>query len=307
MFKSFGLVNIGNTCYANSAIQFLFSIDDIINYIIKDFDWTEALKEICKSKQVKTENDVINIIKQYFIVNLYKFITNSSEVKNPLFIFSLLNKGSGFQFILGEQNDSQELLYVLFDSLNEEFYRIENNIDLETEIKITDYHSIVSDILQNEIKTKTTYTDKNEESEITEKDLFIYLYPHDEDKTIQDLINNIRDKQIVDNNTEIIRESKIIKSSKYIICIISRFKNLMKNSQSIEILENVKINDKQYSIHSIISHSGSLFGGHYINYSKHGDKWYLFNDSYVSEMEIKDILKNVSSGSAYVVLYKLDE
>ena len=83
--------------------------------------------------------------------------------------------------------------------------------------------------------------------------------------------------------------------------------HFMKNIQSIEILENITIADKIYSVHSIISHSGSLFGGHYINYSNRNGKWYLFNDSSVSEVNLDYTLKSVSSGSAYVILYKLKD
>ena len=43
---NFGLLNIGNTCYANSAFQLLFTIDELRKYILDDNNWEEQLKEI---------------------------------------------------------------------------------------------------------------------------------------------------------------------------------------------------------------------------------------------------------------------
>lgn len=52
-----------------------------------------------------------------------------------------------------------------------------------------------------------------------------------------------------------------------------------------------------------VIHYGSLSGGHYVYVGKQNDKWYLFNDSSVSEIRSEDELKNLLS-KAYWLYYK---
>ena len=61
-------------------------------------------------------------------------------------------------------------------------------------------------------------------------------------------------------------------------------------------------NDYIYDLFAVSNHDGSLEGGHYIAYCKnyYENKWYNFNDAYVSEIDENNIITN----SAYVLFYK---
>lgn len=40
-----------------------------------------------------------------------------------------------------------------------------------------------------------------------------------------------------------------------------------------------------YRLYAITSHSGSLYGGQYVAYVKHGDEWYFANDVYCNQID----------------------
>ncbi|XP_057313910.1 ubiquitin carboxyl-terminal hydrolase 47-like isoform X1 [Hydractinia symbiolongicarpus] len=87
--------------------------------------------------------------------------------------------------------------------------------------------------------------------------------------------------------------------------------------------DDVEFDNKfKYELFSILIHSGSALGGHYYAYIKSFDdeKWYCFNDQYVSEVSEEDILKSYggddkfrtgfyssnysSSTNAYMLMYR---
>lgn len=308
---NFGLLNIGNTCYANSAFQLLFTIEELREYVLDDNNWEEQLKEMCIKKGISNDEDIINLIKQYFIIILYKFLTIPGDVKNPTCLLSLFkNRNPNSNFNIREQNDSHEFLNILIDNLDEEFYKLKNIIPLETEIKKSEYSSILSDLLNIHYDIKVTNSKDNEIDEIKEKNNFLYLHlsENQNKENIQELINKIiNNESIKADDSEFKKELKISKMSKYVMCYLTRFSGMSKNNKPIEITNIIEINNKIYEVVSIISHSGSISGGHYINYSKRLGEWYLFNDSSVNRMSEIDVLNNVSNGSAYIILYKLIE
>ena len=308
---NFGLLNIGNTCYANSAFQLLFTINELREYILDDNNWEEQLKEMCIKKSISNDEDIVSLIKQYFIIILYKFLTIPGDVKNPTCLLSLFkNRNPNSNFNIREQNDSHEFLNILIDNLDEEFYKLKNIIPLETEIKKSNYSSILSDLLNIHYDIKVSNSKDKEFDEIKEKNNFLYLHlSEDQNKeNIQELINKIiNNESIKADDSEFKKELKISKTSNYVMCYLTRFSGMSKNNKPIEITNIIEINDKIYEVVSIISHSGSISGGHYINYSKRLGEWYLFNDSSVNKMSEIDVLNNVSNGSAYIILYKLIE
>ncbi len=55
-----------------------------------------------------------------------------------------------------------------------------------------------------------------------------------------------------------------------------------------------------YRLYGISSHSGSLCGGHYVAYVKHGGSWYYASDSSVSHITESQAL----NAEAYVLYYE---
>jgi ubiquitin carboxyl-terminal hydrolase 4/11/15 len=69
-------------------------------------------------------------------------------------------------------------------------------------------------------------------------------------------------------------------------------------------LVSQKENDREvlYDLYAISNHYGTLSGGHYTAYAKNClyDKWYEFDDSYVSNVNETSLISN----AAYVLFYK---
>lgn len=56
-----------------------------------------------------------------------------------------------------------------------------------------------------------------------------------------------------------------------------------------------------YQLYGVSNHMGGLGGGHYTAYARHGDEWFLFNDSTVSGNVTE---ADITSSDAYVLFYR---
>ena len=95
-------------------------------------------------------------------------------------------------------------------------------------------------------------------------------------------------------------ERKINKVPKYLIITLKRYSNQNnKINDYVNMYEKCTINNKNYELRGIVYHSGSTQGGHYVYYGNTNNKWYLYNDSNVSDI---DNIDNII-GLGYIYLY----
>ena len=81
---------------------------------------------------------------------------------------------------------------------------------------------------------------------------------------------------------------------KELIIVLKRFNNnLVKNNSNIHIPLQWR---HGYKLKGGVLHSGSLGGGHYVYFGMKNNKWYLFNDSSVSEISDIENYKNKDLG-----------
>lgn len=115
------------------------------------------------------------------------------------------------------------------------------------------------------------------------------------------------------------KKTDIFYIPKYLIITLKRFKETLLSKNKIQIVKNTelvefpintmnfekyiigpKIPKPIYELYSVIQHSGSLEGGHYISACKNSKKWYIFDDASVFECD--DDL--VCSQEGYILFYK---
>jgi ubiquitin C-terminal hydrolase len=117
-----GLHNLGNTCYANSVIQAL-SNTDLLNHYFRNKLFKDRVKN---QSMIVTRSDNFEVIKEHFkstiTYELYRLIVvmwNINCVIRPdKFKIAIGTKSERFAGF--NQNDSQELLDLILDSLHEE-------------------------------------------------------------------------------------------------------------------------------------------------------------------------------------------
>jgi ubiquitin C-terminal hydrolase len=159
------------------------------------------------------------------------------------------------------------------------------------------------------------------------------LRPPFENKRIQDLIENNQMEEELEENYKVscpyctarhggvdqrninrIKEIIIIPEyniPKLLFIYLSRFENqgvgAIKNNTKVILDEVINVNEQEYNLSSIIYHSGTLEGGHYICCIKFRDNnYYLFNDDKIVSMVERDhVLSGVLAGrfTPYILLY----
>ena len=266
-----GLQNIGNTCYMNSAIQLLMNSD--------------GFKNIININKDKSEN--LNIIYNFII----KY-NNSEKYIIPKEIKNIVGKRKKIFCGFGQQ-DSHEFLLYLFDIIDEDLKKNNNLHDLFG--------------INFSINFKCKVKNCLNESEHTENDLFLNL---DVKNNLDNSYRNYKEiYKLVGDNMYMCDKCnmkrpgrKKIRTSKWpseLIIVLKRFNNnLVKNNTDIYIPLQWR---HGYKLKGGILHSGTLGGGHYVYFGRKKNKWYLFNDSSVSEIHNIENYKN----KAYILHYTL--
>ena len=96
----------------------------------------------------------------------------------------------------------------------------------------------------------------------------------------------------------------INKFPKYLIVTLKRYANNNKKlgcEIDMPMIFSHPITNKQFHMRGFIYHSGSTGGGHYVYYGNKKDKWYLYNDSSVSNISNEQI--NNIKKTGYIYLY----
>lgn len=322
-----GLINIGNSCYINAAIQCLSNIPILTKYFI-----TGEYEE-----DINVNNRESKMCSEYYrlLMGLWEdeCLVKPISFKNTLGILEPTFKNS-------LQHDTQEFLSIFLNLLHK---------GLSYEVNIT-YKGVAKNELDNmfilSIKTwKENF--KNQYSKILE--LFYGQFhsniscnlcgniSHTFDpfcilplpitntcETIYDCMDEFNKNEILDDNNQWKCEkcNKLSNANKKIslwkmpdilIIVLKRFNYIFSTSSKINKsikfpLYNLNLEkyvdgyDKykaKYDVVGIINHGGDVGRGHYYSYCKNiNNYWYEYNDTSVNKLKV------LKMNSAYVIFYK---
>lgn len=268
-----GLPNFGATCYLNSLLQCLNATCDLYEYLG------------LISPKLKPESISIAIL------NLFTTMRagDNPKIHQNLVDFIKLFSAAHPTFAVNTQQDSQEFYTRLLDTMDEEISETYNkhskhksiikklfNINQITKVKCTRCKTIVS----TSSFARYIYVNKNMEYYKEELLSGANKYACEKCKSLQDAT-----KQIIIESTP-----------KILVLVLAKYED---TNIHMNISEELPYNGKMYIPYGIVTHSGSLGGGHYISQCKFEDSWYLFNDS-----TIHPIGKEYSSRGAFMVFYR---
>ena len=331
--KTIGLSNNGNTCFINSAIQFIHSINLFRDYIL-DLD-TKSASKLTKALQMVfklmkyTPSTFINLINERLEdETLYDILrgvfhlspkhdNNSYDCSE--YLINLINALR--EEDLHENNKIFNLFLIdsfeFLNCVNDEKVVKKNSLRRSSHTRETHIQINASNKGDSIIELLNTYLNKQKSSDDQYIDYctgFNNLFKTEsvEEYQYEDVLN--------EKTCETTRESKrtgkqIEKKSygktrytqnilipndcnRYLIINLNRFNDYgLKNTRIITIDKNIQLYNRHYIITSVCVHSGNLDGGHYV--------WYKYDHNGL----LSNLISDASNThlKTHNPLYKIDE
>lgn len=330
-----GLINLGNTCFMNTAIQCLSNTIPFTQYVLFD-EIHNHLNE--RKKECHLTKEWIHLIKMLWCQN--QQVKPSSFLRTSQLL--AIHKGRE-QFRGLQQEDTTEFLNFLIDSIHESIQRKvnivisgkpENKLDYMALDAVHSWkryfenqYSICIELFYGQYVSKImNCEDKNDVSCSYEP----FFSTNVDIPSINHRKIDIYDCISHFCKTELLSSENQWKSEKYCkkvdaykqimfwkspeIFILSFKRNMnsfLKNNTLIDFpLYNLNLKDfcvgydrlnSIYDLYGICNHSGGSGYGHYWAYCKNPNgKWYEFNDNQVNEINETDVVTN----KAYCLFYQ---
>ena len=243
-----GLVNNGNTCYFNTAVQCLLYVPVLSNYFIrfpfeeKDCDFTKLYSNLVSVYWTKGEA-MINIDP----------LVKAFQKQFP-------------RFKSNEQHDVQEAVLCIIDilerarpTIKEWFYGKKTQETIWPGGKTTN---------QEDFSIHLITSNGEDMKEMLNK------------STDWNVLENFED---TDGTIHNVATTRMVFSKLPQVLMIS-----FDTKSHIEIIENILIDKYEYNLISTAVHVGIQDDGHYVTFAKRRNKWFLLNDESIKQHDLPD-------------------
>ena len=288
-----GLSNLGSTCYVNSILQVLFSIEPLKNFIISyNFDDTSliALQKLFtmmeySHKKCIDMRDFINSWETWDGAHINPILQqDANEFLMQIFskleqypdIFSLI---SGKQKTVFSGNNFNQSHTLSFDTLPLAILEMKNISD---SMKNFNSHDVIKDFKTDDGRNITVETSNY----LVEMPPYLFIQLKRFDYSIE---NGLRTK-------------------------LNQYYEFDESIDFTEFMENDNIgatSSNKYILYGVIVHQGNADQGHYFCYFQQNDKWFCANDVSIKEVTYNEVTLHsygsLTEESGYLLLYKTED
>jgi ubiquitin carboxyl-terminal hydrolase 8 len=291
-----GLINIGNSCYINSALQCLSNVPELTEWALQ-------------SKSTQRKNHVINV----YISMIRKMWSGQYRHIKPHKMKVCIGRSIPF-FSDYNQKDSHEFMNSVFNA-----------------ITTSNSSSIISDLFHIHTQSQVTCITcaecdtADETSNFLPRSVPIMSLSNKNTIRLENLIddycqeNELSGKYYCSSCKKFsqARQKTIINKPlpRALIILLKRFlfdETHTKNDAFVQYQlqqRNLLSNNDLYELCAVSIHSGNLAGGHYKTIARNykTTRWYEFDDAYVSEIDSSELLNAIITHHAYVLIYLRQE